>query len=143
MARPREYTAQVTRVVEGVIRRTRCLRQARRELGEQYEGPWSEDGPSIKTMRRIHREMINPPELEDKGGHPPYYSEEQRAEMARLAGRYGVTGNTGAMAILRARNGTRLAGLRKAKIFPKPVQVSQPTISEAAKLYDVKVRGAA
>lgn len=143
MARPREYTPQVTRVVESVIRRTRSIRQTRRELGEQYEGPWGEDGPSIKTIRRIYREMNNPPELEDKGGRPPYYSEAQRAEMARLAGLYGITGNAGAMAILRARNGTRLASFRDSNLFPKPVRISQPTISQAAKIYKVKVRGAA
>jgi len=82
--------------------------------------------------------MANAPKL-PTGGRPTQYSEKQRAEMARLAGLYGVTGPSGAIAILQADG--YLADRRDATVFPQPVQVSQPTITEAAKLYKVKVSG--
>lgn len=133
--RPREYTPQVTRIIGSVIRRTKCLREARRILAEEYDGPWGENGPSIKKMREVHRGMSNPPKLTNKGGRPATYTEEQRAEMARLAGRYGITGETGAMAILAAPYQAVLSNRRNKKIFPHPVQISQPTIAEAGQIY--------
>lgn len=140
--RPRDYTPQVTSVIERVIRQTKCLREARRVLAGQYDGPWGDNGPSIKKMREVHRSMNNPPKLNNLGGRPTTYTEEQRAEMARLAGLYGVTGSTGAMAILSADNRTMLSRKRNKKIFPHPVSVSQPTITEAAQTYEVAVGAA-
>ena len=135
MPRPKTYTPQTVRVIEGVLRRTRCLRETQRILAKDYDGPWGVDGPSIKKMREIHRSMKDAPELNNEGGRPSTYTDEQKYEMARLASLYGITGASGAMAIIAAKNQSLLSTKRNKKIFPKPVHVSQPTISNAYQSY--------
>lgn len=134
MGRPTIYQGRVLRTVESAIRRLRSLRGAQRELA-QKEGPWSENGPSIKTLRAIHRAMQPPVELNDVGGAPRTYTVQQRKEMARLAHLFGVTGDGGAVAIISASNRTSLGKLKNREAFPKPTEVSIPTITEAAKDY--------
>ena len=68
--------------IEEAIRQHRSLRGARRALAGKVGN--SPDGPSIKTLRRIHRAMVPSVELTDQGGRPPTFTVAQRLEMGRL-----------------------------------------------------------
>jgi hypothetical protein len=72
-----------------------------------------------------------------KPGRPPLYTEEQRAEIARLSEQYGLTG---AMRALRADTGSPEASYRDGTIFPAPVNISLPTISKIAKANGIGFR---
>ena len=137
MGRPTLYQGQVLRTVESSIRRLKSLRAAQRELAEKQgdKWPWSENGPSIKTLRTIHRAMTPKVVLENQGGAPRTYTDKQRREMARLGFQFGITGDSGAVAILRAANRLGLSNRRNKEIFPKPTTISPPTVAEAMELF--------
>lgn len=64
------------------IRTHGALRPARRALAGKVGA--SPDGPSIKTMRVIHREMCPDVVLSNRGGRPSTYTQAQRLEIGRL-----------------------------------------------------------
>lgn len=105
--------------IEAAIRKHRSLRGARRALaGKVGESP---DGPSIKTLRRIHRAMTPPVVLTNVGGRPPTYTKTQRLEMGRLMNSWELHD---VLDILSQPN----HNLHNIKILPGVIHVTPPTL---------------
>lgn len=130
------YTEEQKAHIAQTIRDVGSLNGARRALAGQPG--FGANGPSLVTLRKIHRtKRIR--RLNNKGGRPVVYTDEQREHMAKLAAVYGIGGPTGTIAILAANNRTILGQKRDRRIFPHPVKVSQPTITAAACDYGYEV----